>query len=182
MKHEYVDEGVPFYRTKEVKELANRREITTELYISKENFNEIKNKYGAPKKGEILITAIGTIGEVYVIDHDDDFYFKDGNVLWIKDLKNVNPEFLKYVLKSFVNELNDLSLGAAYSALPIHKLKDYEVFIPSIDIQKSVISDIQNLEKYSTNLIAEYHQKIELYNSLKQSILQKAFSGELVKD
>jgi type I restriction enzyme S subunit len=182
MKHEYVDEGVPFYRTKEVKELANKRVITTELFISKENYNEIKSKFGAPKKGEILITAIGTIGEIYVIDTDDEFYFKDGNVLWAKDLKEIEPEFLKYVLISFVNELNDLSLGAAYSALPIHKLKNYEILIPNLEHQRILILAIQKMESYSKKLSAEYIKKISLYSSLKQSILQQAFSGELVKD
>jgi type I restriction enzyme S subunit len=182
MKHEYVDEGIPFYRTKEVKELANKRVITTELFISKENYNGIKSKFGAPKKGEILITAIGTIGEIYVIDTDEEFYFKDGNVLWVKDLKEVQPEFLKYVLMSFVNELNELSLGAAYSALPIHKLKNYEVLIPNLEHQRILILAIQNMESYSNKLTMDYIEKISLYSSLKQSILQQAFSGELVKD
>lgn len=182
MKHEYVDQGIPFYRTKEVKELANKRVITTELFISKENYNGIKSKFGAPKKGEILITAIGTIGEIYVIDTDEEFYFKDGNVLWVKDLKEVQPEFLKYVLMSFVNELNELSLGAAYSALPIHKLKNYEVLIPNLEHQRILILAIQSMESYSNKLTMEFIKKISLYSSLKQSILQRAFSGELVKD
>ena len=182
MKHEYVNEGIPFYRTKEVKELANKRAITTELFISKENYYAIKSRFGAPQKGEILITAIGTIGEIYVIDTDDEFYFKDGNVLWAKDLKEVEPEFLKYVLMSFVNELNELSLGAAYSALPIHKLKNYEVLIPNLEYQRIQIISIKNMEVYSNILTMEYIKKKSLYFSLKQSILKQAFNGELVKE
>ena len=182
MKHEYVNEGIPFYRTKEVKELANKRVITTELFISKENYYEIKRRFGAPRKGEILITAIGTIGEIYVIDTDDEFYFKDGNVLWAKDLKEVEPEFLKYVLMSFVNELNELSLGAAYSALPIHKLKNYEVLIPNLEYQRIQIISIKNMEGYSNKLTMEYIKKKSLYSSLKQSILKQAFNGELLKE
>jgi type I restriction enzyme S subunit len=182
MKHEYVNEGIPFYRTKEVKELANKRAITTELFISKENYYEIKSRFGAPRKGEILITAIGTIGEIYVIDTDDEFYFKDGNVLWAKELKEVEPEFLKYVLMSFVNELNELSLGAAYSALPIHKLKNYEILIPNLEYQRIQIISIKNMEVYSNKLTIEYIQKKSLYSSLKQSILKKAFSGDLIKE
>jgi type I restriction enzyme S subunit len=59
-KSEYVTSGVPFYRTKEVKELANSREITTELFISEARYKEIKASFGVPKQGDILLTAIGT--------------------------------------------------------------------------------------------------------------------------
>jgi type I restriction enzyme, S subunit len=38
-KSEYVDKGIPFYRTKEIKELANGKKVSTELYISKDKFN-----------------------------------------------------------------------------------------------------------------------------------------------
>ena len=123
-KKEYVSEGVPFYRTKEVKNLANNQPIATELFISNDRYEEIKNKHGVPKAGDILITAIGTIGEIFVIDNDSPFYFKDGNVLWLKDYDLFDKSFLKYVLTAFVDELQNLSRGAAYSALPIQKLKN----------------------------------------------------------
>jgi type I restriction enzyme S subunit len=118
-RSEYVKSGVPFYRTKEIKELANGREITTELFISSERYKEIKAGFGVPKVGDILLTAIGTIGEIWVVNGNSDFYFKDGNVLWLKEFTSINPAFLKYVLKSFVESLNKMSHGAAYSALPI---------------------------------------------------------------
>lgn len=110
-KSEYVEAGVPFYRTKEIKELANDRQITTELFISKDRYQEIKTVFGVPKTGDILLTAIGTIGEIWVVDGEADFYFKDGNVLWLKEFTSVNPQFLRYVLLSFVDSLNKMSHG-----------------------------------------------------------------------
>lgn len=182
MKHEYVASGIPFYRTKEIKQLANKRDISTELFIDKTNYSEIKKKFGAPKRGDILLTAIGTIGEVYVIDNDAEFYFKDGNVLWIKNLLGVDPEFLKFILMSFVDELNDMSNGAAYSALPIHKLKSHEVVIPAKEIQSKIINKLNSIQLESLRLAESYKLKLLSFTFLKQSILERAFNGELVKD
>ena len=126
-KNEYVESGVPFYRTKEIKELANGRAITTELFISEGRYNEIKEKFGVPNQGDILITAIGTIGEIYVVTGARDFYFKDGNVLWLKEFTTTNSYYLKYALISFVESLNKMAHGSAYSTLPIQRLNIHRI-------------------------------------------------------
>ncbi|MFM4899978.1 restriction endonuclease subunit S [Aeromonas hydrophila] len=132
-KSEYVKSGVPFYRTKEIKELANGRDITTELFISEVRYREIKTGFGVPKEGDVLLTAIGTIGEAWVVEGNSDFYFKDGNVLWLKEFTSIIPRFLKYVLQSFVESLNKMSHGSAYSALPIQRLNAHKIFLPSLN-------------------------------------------------
>ena len=76
-----------------------------------------------PAEGDILMSAVGTIGEIYVVGKDGDFYFKDGNVLGFKDFNPVDPYFLKYVLSSFVESIK-LSKGSAYSALTIEKIEE----------------------------------------------------------
>jgi len=61
-KKEYVKGGIPFYRSKEIKELAHNKDISLELFITKERYEEIKNKFGIPKKGDIFIfTSPSTI-------------------------------------------------------------------------------------------------------------------------
>ena len=66
-KDEYVEKGIPFYRTKEVVELYQSKQISLELYISEKRFNEIKDEFDIPKKGDILISAVGTIGYSWVV-------------------------------------------------------------------------------------------------------------------
>jgi type I restriction enzyme S subunit len=56
---EYVPSGVPFYRSKEIIDKFNRRDIVTELFITEKRFEEIKNKFGAPEKDDILLTSVG---------------------------------------------------------------------------------------------------------------------------
>jgi type I restriction enzyme S subunit len=178
-KSEYVTSGVPFYRTKEIKQLANSREITTELFISETRYNEIKASFGVPKQGDILLTAIGTIGEIYVVEGDDDFYFKDGNVLWLKEFISINPHFLKYVLMAFVESLNKMAHGAAYSALPIQRLNAHRIFVPTLKEQEAIVTQLDGLREDSQRLESIYQQKLAALDALKKSLLDKAFTGEL---
>ena len=69
-----------FYRSKEIKELAHEKDISIELYISEKRYLDIKNKFGVPQKNDILLTAVGTIGEMYIVQENEKFYFKDGNI------------------------------------------------------------------------------------------------------
>lgn len=178
-KSQYVKSGIPFYRTKEVKELANSRKITTELFISEDRYKEIKAIFGIPKKGDILLTAIGTIGEIYVVKGDDEFYFKDGNVLWLKEFATINPQFLKYVLISFVDSLNKMARGSAYSALPIQKLNTHSIFVPSASEQRAIVSKLDVLLAETQRLESIYRQKIATLDALKKSLLHQSFSGHL---
>jgi len=178
-KSEYVKSGVPFYRTKEIKELANAKEISTELYISEDRYNEIKLSFGVPKLGDILLTAIGTIGEIWVVNDDKPFYFKDGNVLWLKGFNSVHADFLKYVLISFVESLNKMAHGAAYSALPIQRLNGHRIFVPSLEEQELIVFQLDGLREETHRLESIYQQKIAALDELKKSLLHQAFSGQL---
>ncbi len=178
-KSEYVKSGVPFYRTKEVKELANSRGISTELFISEARYKEIKANFGVPKQGDILLTAIGTIGEIYVVEGNDDFYFKDGNVLWLKGFTTINSHFLKYVLISFVERLNKLAHGSAYSALPIQRLNAHRIFVPSPTEQATIVSQLDSVSTETQSLGSLYERKLAALDELKKSLLHQAFTGEL---
>ncbi len=83
---EYTPNGVPFYRSKEIIEKFNRNNISSELFIKRERFEEIKQNFGAPKEGDILLTSVGTLGIPYIVKNEDEFYFKDGNLTWFRNI------------------------------------------------------------------------------------------------
>ena len=181
-KKEYVDIGVPFYRTKEVKELAAGGKVSTELYISEERYAEIVERNGVPQTGDLLLTAIGTIGEIYVVKNSSPFYFKDGNVLWLKDFHDVDSSYLKYALIGFVDELKRLSRGAAYNALPIERLKKHKIQLPSELQQKRIVAKIEELFSHIDAGIAALNQTKQLLKQYRQSVLKAAVTGELTKE
>ena len=178
-KKEYVTSGVPFYRSKEIKELAHDKEISLELFITNEKYNEIKSKFGIPQAGDILLTAVGTIGEMYVVKNNDTFYFKDGNIMWLKGFKTLDTFYLKYALTSFVKQLQSMSQGSAYNALTIEKLKKYSVPVPSLKEQKKIVQNFDVLSAETKKLETVYQHRINNLDELKKSILKKAFEGEL---
>ena len=71
MMHEYVDSGIPFYRSKEIIEKTKNKRHKKIHYINETKYQELKTKFGAPQKGDILITAVGSLGIPYLIMNDE---------------------------------------------------------------------------------------------------------------
>jgi type I restriction enzyme S subunit len=163
---EYTDSGVPFYRGKEITEKSKGNPITIELYISLERYNEIKFNYGVPTIGDILVTAVGTIGNIWVVDSDETFYFKDGNVLWIKIKDDTNPIYFKYILTILIDEYKEMMAnGCAYSALTIANLKEMPTCVIPLSLQQEFASKIEAIEKQK-ELIKKSIEDVEtLFNS-----------------
>ena len=162
---EYVSSGIPFYRTKEIVELSQDKPISLELYISKEKYDSIKEQFDVPKQGDILISAVGTIGISWVVSDNREFYFKDGNLLWIKNIKGLLPKFLKCVFDySFSSHLNEYVFGAAYKALTIVKLKQMKIFLPPLETQEKIVAEIESereLVEANKKLIEIFEKKIK---------------------
>jgi type I restriction enzyme S subunit len=178
-KNEYVESGVPFYRTKEVKEIANNRPLSLELFISEERYAEIKEKYGVPQINDMLVSAVGTIGEIMIVKDDTPFYFKDGNLVWLKGIRDVTPYYLKYFLNSVIDNIKSLTIGAAYSALTIEKFQEMKISHSSIDEQEQIVARLDTLNTHCKTLQANYERTIALCDDMKQALLRKAFNGEL---
>ena len=163
---EYVEVGIPFYRTKEIVELSQNKPISLELFISKKRFNEINKKFGVPEKGDILISAVGTIGISWVVPDNRKFYFKDGNLLWIRNLKGVDSIFLKMILDNFARNIARMGAGAAYNALTIIKLKKVQILVPPIETQKQIVEKLSAVQEYKKKLIEQKSKLKELFESI----------------
>lgn len=169
---EYVNEGVPFYRTKEIVELSKGHKITTELFITKERYDEICKEYGAPQKGDLLISAVGTIGIIWIVDGKNNFYFKDGNLLRVSVSNNFNPIYLKMLLETLISaQKQKISAGTAYAALTISMLKEMMVYIVPMDEQNQFADFVKQTDK-SKLAIQKNFEKLEI---LRKSLMQKYF-------
>lgn len=153
---DYKKDGIPFFRSKEVVELSQSKNINPDIYISIDKYEELKKISGIPLKDDLLVTAVGTIGKIWKVDYEKEFYFKDGNLIWLQLKKPhnfFNPLSLKKILEEFINkEKENLSSGSAYNALTIDKLKKFSIFIPPIELQNKFAERIEKIEKLSFNL------------------------------
>lgn len=171
---DYVKEGIPFFRGKEITELKSGIIPSDILYISPLLFNEFKVKYGTPKAGEILITAVGTLGNIYHINNIGDFYFKDGNLIWLKELK-CNSLFLSFLLTFKKNEILNSAIGSTQKALTMVELNKLVFNYPRNDEQVKIASFLSLLEEKITLLNNQYN----LLCQYKKGMMQKIFSQEV---
>ena len=171
---EYVEIGVPFYRSKEIIESANGQAISEPLFISQEKYDEIKENFGVPRPGDMLLTSVGTIGVPYIVKEGDYFYFKDGNLTWFRRFNGkLVPQYLYYWVRSAEGQgvLKNTTIGSSQKALTIASLKGLEILCPSVDIQKRIA---EILSKYDT-LIENNQKQIRLLEEASQRLYKEWF-------
>lgn len=100
-------------------------------------------------------------------------------VITIKNEKELLYRFLYYQLIKSLKELKNKSVGAGTKFLKLGMIQNLEIDIPPITLQQNILDKLENLSIGTANLITIYQQKLQALAELKQSLLQKAFSGEL---
>lgn len=167
---EYTTSGIPFYRGKEIIELGSGHLVSNKLFISKDRFNQIRSKYDdVPEKDEVLITAVGTIGETYLVKSRDlPFYFKDGNLIklskWNRQI--VLPEYMYYWLNSYTGKMaiKKITIGSTQQAITIRELSDIELDLPPIREQGKIAQRLSTLDLSIDN---NKHINANLANQIK---------------
>ena len=144
---EWQKTGIPFYRAREIVKLSNCGDVDNELYISIEHFESLKNKYGAPEADDIMLSAVGTIGKCYIVNKNDRFYYKDASVLCLKNIHNLNSEYIKFVLDSSVvqMQMQDQSKGTTVDTITIEKAKGYYIPLPPVTEQSRIVKAITRI-------------------------------------
>lgn len=171
---EYVDDGVPFYRSKEIIESDEGKVIENPLYISVDKYNEIKEKFGVPQTGDMLLTSVGTIGIPYIIKKKDCFYFKDGNLTWFRDFREgLNSKYLYYWIKSSEGTgiLYNTTIGSSQKALTISALKNIKVSLPPRSVQDKIVEVVSAYD----DLIENNQRQIKLLEEAAQRLYKEWF-------
>ena len=178
---EYVDEGIPFYRSKEVIEKNKKDTVSTELFISQDRYNEIKTKFGVPRKGDILLTSVGTLGVPWLIDDSSPFYFKDGNLTWIskfsKDLLNIY--FYYWIISPLGKEsLDMISIGSTQPAITIRGLRSIDISLPPLPEQIAIAEVLSSLD----DKIDLLHRQNKTLEQMAETLFRQWFVEEAGED
>lgn len=169
-EHDYVSVGVPFYRGKEISMLLENKPITEPYYIAESKYESIRRRWGAPMKGEILITAVGTLCNVYLIPNDEKFYFKDGNLIWLRNISRVDFRFLVYQIDNFKKEIIDKAIGSSQKALTMVVLKKQLIPLPLTLSEQTAIATVLS---DTDNLIQALEKKIAKKELIKKGAMQQ---------
>lgn len=161
MKNQTSDTGdIPFFKIGTFGGKAD-------AYISRELFEEYKGKYSYPQKGDILISAAGTIGRSVVFDGED-AYFQDSNIVWIaNDEKLVKNTFLCYIY-SIADWKTD---GGTIKRLYNYNLKNTIIPVPSLQDQSRIVSILDTFEASIANLEAQLKLREKQYEYYRNQLL-----------
>ena len=148
-----------------------------DAYIPSSIYNDFRSKYPFPSKGEILISAAGTIGRRVRYDGEP-AYFQDSNIVWIEnDEKKVLNNYLYHFYSAC--EWNATS-GATISRLYNENLRSIDIVFPaSLSEQQEIAVKTDSVVSEVKKLGEAYQKKDAAYSFLKNSLLAKAFAGEL---
>ena len=168
--NEYETSGVPFYRSKEIRELGSGLKPSTELFIKQERYEEIKQRFGVPKEGDILIAAIGaTIGYSWIVDTKSPFYYKDGNLILLSLKDGVNPVFLNHTMGILIKDFKNKGVaGSAQLALTIEKLEKMKVVNPDLELQNQFADFVKQVDKSKVAVQKALDEAQLLFDSLMQ--------------
>jgi len=178
---EYIGNGIPFYRSKEIIELHCGKNVTTELNISEDRYKEIEQQFGAPVKGDLLLTSVGTLGIPWIVDRDEKFYFKDGNLTWFRDFSDeLNNRFLYYWIISPIGkgELDMVSIGSTQPALTIQGLKSIKINLPPLPEQKAIAGVLSSLD----DKIDLLHRQNKTLEAMAETLFRQWFIEEAKED
>ncbi len=175
--HDYNTEGIPFYRSKEIIELVREGKTLGGLYITKSKYLAIKRIFGTPNKGDVLISSVGTLGICYLVRDNDRFYFKDGNLIWLRRFqKHMNRIFLIELLPRMINtQFDDLVIGTSQKAFTIEKLKRLKLYFPSTEEQNRLAVSVQ---QFQAKIDCEI-QSLQKLRFLKTALMHDLLTGKV---
>ncbi len=161
MKHQTTRYGeIPFYK---IGTFGN----TADTFISKKLFLEYKTKYSFPKKGDVLISASGTIGRAVIYDGKP-AYFQDSNIVWIdNDETLVKNDFLFYAYSNVKWNTEHTTILRLYN----DNFRNTLIPLPPLNEQNAIANILSALDRYLCTLDALI---------LKKEGVKKALSFELL--
>lgn len=136
--------GIPFYRAREIGKIADWGHVNNDLFIEQSLYDEF-SKSGVPQIGDLMMTAVGTLGKTYVVETKKPFYYKDGSVLCIGNPFRLNPHYLKLFFESsaFTNQYLSESDGTTVATLTMVRLNRYLIPIPPLMEQTRIVEKIK---------------------------------------
>ena len=137
LQKDWQKNGIPFYRAREIVKLSRHGEVDNDLFITPELFDEYSEKYGAPKPGDIMVSAVGTLGACYIVQPKDKFYFKDASVLQFSPKDSVDVRFIKHAFETYeIRDQINAGSGSTVGTYTISRAKETRIKLPPVNEQK----------------------------------------------
>lgn len=175
----YISNGIPFITQKNIKDSGLT--FNDIQYISEEEHIKFYQRSN-PSRGDILISMIGhNRGMTAIVDNDEIFSIKNVG-LFKFNTKLQNNKFSYYFYQSRIglNIVLKKSKGGAQPFIGLTELRNWPVVVCSLEEQHLIVQEIESRLSVADKMEESIAQSLQQADALRQSILKKAFSGELV--
>lgn len=170
---DWTSNGIRFLRARDLVAFFEKSDIEDKLYISRDLYNSFSVVSGKVSKDDLLVTGVGTIGIPYLIPNKEPVYFKDGNIIWLKNNNLVYGRFLyhsftsEYITK-FIKESAGVGTVGTYT---ITTCKNTPILLPEKKEQQR-IGDFFHQQDDNIN---NAKLQIDKLRTIKQACLQGMF-------
>ncbi|HGS5558221.1 TPA: restriction endonuclease subunit S [Vibrio parahaemolyticus] len=172
LQKDWRKEGVPFYRAREVVLLSKHGKVDNDLFIDESMYETFKDKYGVPQEGDLLVTAVGTLGQTYAVKKGDRFYFKDASVIMFRPKVTVDISYIQHAIRSpEVQRFIQNSDGATVGTYTISRAKETEIPLPPLGEQKRIAAILDKADA----IRQKRKQAIELADEFLRSVFLDMF-------
>ena len=141
-----------------------------DTYITREKFEEYKTKFAYPQRGDLLLSASGSIGRVVEYDGDE-AYYQDSNIVWLNHHGKINNKFLKafYEIVSW-SGIEGTTIKRLYNK----NILETDISLPSLPEQTAIGSFFQDMDQ----LISLQQRKLEVLKEQKKTYLKLLFPAK----
>ena len=182
-----VDERTEYVMLSSQNIIEDRINYNNARYLSREDF-ERENKRTYLKKGDVLLTIVGTIGRTAII-HNENNITLQRSVAVIKPIEEIKSEYLAISLKSddILKQLNKGSKGVAQKGIYLNDLKKILIPFPPITLQNQFSEIVKQIDKQKFEIEKSLKETQELYESLMQEYYKQINvgiennTGEIIK-
>ena len=165
MKNETSEQGdIPFFK-------IGTFGGTPDAFISNDTYARYKALYSYPKKGDILLSAAGTIGRT-VIYNGEPAYYQDSNIVWIdNDETKALNKYLYYIYSRIEWDTSTGTIPRLYN----NNLKSAKIPLPpTLAEQQRIAKALGDVD----NAIATLEKLIQKKKNLKQGAMQLLLTGK----
>ena len=159
LKTDWTNEGIPFFRSREIAALNDTGSTKVELFISKDKYNQLIDD-NLPKEGDLMVSAIGTLGKCYLVKKNDLFYYKDASVLCFKKSIYLLPQYIQLLMRSkfMYEQIYNFSSGTTVGSITIKNANIFLIPLPPLEEQQRIVAKINEIFSFCNRAMELLHK------------------------